>query len=53
MAIYAIETVSCADMEKMSAQDYKVRYYWHANGKTLEISVLQMEQYYLTIRDEL
>lgn len=53
MSVFAVESTSCKDIENMAADGKKVRYFWRSQKCTYEVSVLDMERYIATIKDEL
>ena len=53
MSVFAVESTSCKDIENMTPCEKKVRYFWRDKGYTYEVSVLDMERYIATIKDEL
>ena len=53
MSVLAVESTSCKDIENMTADGKKVRYFWRSQKCTYEVSVLDMERYIATIKDEL
>lgn len=53
MSVFAVESTSCKDIANMTADGKKVRYFWKSQKCTYEVSVLDMERYIATIKDEL
>ena len=53
MSVFAVESTSCKDIANMTADGKKVRYFWRSQKCTYEVSVLDMERYIATIKDEL
>ena len=53
MYVFAVESTSCKDIENMTPHEKKVRYFWSDRKCTYEVSVLDMERYIATIKDEL
>ena len=53
MSVFAVESTGCKDMANMTADKKNVRYFWKDKGEVYEVSVLDMERYIATIKDEL
>lgn len=53
MRVFAVESISCKDIENMTPFEKKVRYFWCDRKCTYEVAVLDMERYIAKIKDEL
>lgn len=53
MSVFAVESTSCKDIANMTADRKNVRFFWRDKGDAYEVSVLDMERYIATIKDEL